>query len=92
MKETKLFYIFENNNKFSKNKFSLNQAKFYAKTLENCFNMVDCRYCIDSNDLINSSFCENCSFSVDLKEEQNIDNNFKKNINDYDKYDFEGVL
>ena len=57
MKETQDFYIFENNIKFSKHRYSKKQAECEAKKMINCFN---CTNSVNCNNCINCNNCEDC--------------------------------
>jgi hypothetical protein len=48
-------YVFKNNNRFRKNKYTEEEATLCNSTLKNCLNCTDCKNCT------NCSYCENCT-------------------------------
>lgn len=74
MTENENYYIFENNNRFSKKYYTLDQAIFFNSTLKNCYNCIDCVYCENCENCINCKhckYCEKCSWCRDC---QNLKN------------------
>ena len=53
------YWEFKNGNKFSKHKYSYEDAKELNASLVNCANCIDCVNCTD---------CQNCKGCVDCKE------------------------
>ena len=60
MKQDNNYYIDNNENKWSKRKFTEKQAEDFSKTLRNCSHCNNCRICIDCNYCNNCDHCENC--------------------------------
>jgi len=75
-KETKSYYIFENNNRYSKKHFTFDEAYIAVSTLTNCKDCTDCLLCKDctsctkcyeSKDLDKCVNCKNCKDCSDCK-------------------------
>ena len=64
VEETDEFYIYENNNKYSKDLYSRQEADQAIKTIINSRNLLNCIKCIDSSD---SSFCKGCFWCTESK-------------------------
>jgi hypothetical protein len=64
--ETKEYFVFKNNNKFSKAKFSRAQAIHLSGTLINCKNMINSAYCVSCDDCELCIDCESCSSCLNL--------------------------
>lgn len=47
-------------NKWSKELYTKEEAKQYAKTLINCENCIDCRFCQNCQNCDGLLFCQNC--------------------------------
>lgn len=75
----KEYYVFDNNNCYSKDKFTYEQAKRSYGTLVNCENCIDCAWCIGCVDCV---FCSNCTNSKNLVNCRAIKNG--KNIKNKD--------
>lgn len=56
------FWIFENKNRFSKSKYTQEEAAELAKMLSNCKDCVDCENC---ENCYNCDDCVNCEDCVD---------------------------
>ena len=61
IKEDAVYWIFENNNKYTKAVFSKEEATKYNKTLVNCSNCDNCIYCTNCSNCDNCIYCTNCS-------------------------------
>ena len=48
------FYVDENNNKWSKSKYTLVEAQKLSNSLIECYECIDCEYCFSS------SYCREC--------------------------------
>lgn len=46
-----LYWNFENNNRFSKSKYSFEEAEKLNRTLVNCSDCVNCSWCLDKDNL-----------------------------------------
>jgi hypothetical protein len=58
------YYIFSNNNKFSKKYYTLRFAIKLSKRLKNCYSCIDCincKNCYNCIDCIRCIDCNNCS-------------------------------
>ena len=61
MRENELYWIDENNNKWSKNSNTKEQAETKSKSLKNCSNCSGCSGCSDCSDCSDCSYCSDCS-------------------------------
>jgi hypothetical protein len=55
--QTSRYYIFPDNNKYLKSRFSIEQAEYAYKTLRSCFDCVNCVCCYNCykcNNLVNA--------------------------------------
>ena len=66
IKETKNYWVDENNNSWNKSIYNKNDAETLSATLvnctscRNCSGCSDCRYCIDCSDCMNCIGCRDC--------------------------------
>ena len=71
MRENELYWIDENNNKWSKNSNTKEQAETKSKSLKNCSHCSDCSDCSGCSgcsDCSDCSYCSDCSDCSDFKE------------------------
>ena len=61
MKENEIYWIDENNNRWSKSSFTSNEALLLSKTLKNCSNCSGCSGCSYCSNCSGCSNCSNCS-------------------------------
>ena len=54
------YYVDSNNNKWSADKYTLEQAIEVAKTLVDCTYCIDCEDCKDCNDCKDCKDCNDC--------------------------------
>ena len=55
------FYVDENNNKWSKSKYTLVEAQKLSNSLIECYECIDCEYCI------RCAFCVDCENCIDCE-------------------------
>ena len=60
MKNTRWYWVDENNNGWSKERYSKEKAEELSKTLVNCANCNDCTNCRNCIDCIGCSYCRDC--------------------------------
>jgi hypothetical protein len=60
IKEDEQYYIFENNNKYSKNKYTKEEAIIANATLVDCTNCINCIKCYTCDDCDTCIDCYNC--------------------------------
>ena len=60
IKETDDYFVYEYGNKYSKDKFTREQANEDIKTLENCYDCINCKDCKDCKDCIGCYDCKDC--------------------------------
>ena len=76
--ETNKYYIFENNNRYSKEEYNIIDAIKCFETLRNCKNTTDCKFCENVNGafgcefVINAINCVNCSRCYDIANVYNV--------------------
>jgi hypothetical protein len=66
------YYIFENNNKFSKDKYTYERAIIADATLLYCRDCIDCENCSGCSNCSNCTGCSNCSGLSDCEYESGM--------------------
>lgn len=68
MKQENGYWIDENNNKWSVEKFSEEEAIKASKSLKYCTDCVNCeycKYCTDCKECFNCNYCTDCKDCID---------------------------
>ena len=62
------YYQDEKGNKWSIEKFTLNQAMQASESLVGCTDCTDCKDCMDCMDCTDCKNCKNCAYCTDCKD------------------------
>ena len=76
------FWIDKNNNFWSKDYYTIDQAKKHSESLKNCYNCQDCQSCRNCQDCQDCQFCQFCRFCRNCQDCRNC-HNFSENPNRY---------